>query len=173
VERAHQAVLATKYAPIGTRGLYPLPLPVGRYLHTTGEKNFIDYLKVANEVVTLTVQIEDVNAQPYLDEIISMKGVDMVSSGRADLSQSIGKPGQTADPEIVEFEALLMRKAIEYGKIPVFMVSTPIVVQEMMKAGGKIFTCGPDEAIIANAFQIFVKNMKKNSNASDEVGIQR
>jgi 4-hydroxy-2-oxoheptanedioate aldolase len=161
VERARQAVQTAKYAPVGARGMYPLQPPVGRFLGAAGFDNFADYLKEANEIVTLTVQIEDIKATPFLDEIISMPGVDMVASGKADISQSVGKPGLTGAPEIVEFEKLLVRKTLEHGKTPTLMAGgNSVFVREMMEFGVKFFSCGPDEFIIINAFRDFVKNMK-------------
>ncbi|GHU26364.1 4-hydroxy-2-oxovalerate aldolase [Betaproteobacteria bacterium] len=161
VERARQAVQATKYAPLGVRGMYPLPPPVGRFLRAAGFDDFADYVKAANEIVTLTVQIEDVRAASFLDEIISMPGVDMVASGKADISQSVGKLGLTTAPEVVEFEKLLVRKALEHGKTPTLMAGgNPAFVREMTRLGVKFFSCGPDEAIIANAFRSFADSMK-------------
>lgn len=165
VERAHQAVQATKYAPIGARGMYPLQPPVGRFLRAAGFDNFTDYLKIANDIVTLTVQIEDIRAMPFIDEIISMPGIDMIASGRADISQSIGKPGMMGAPEVIEFEKLLVRKALEHGKIPTLMAGmSHAFVQEMAKLGVKFFSCGSDEAIIVDAFRTFAERMKGKMN---------
>ncbi|GHT00957.1 hypothetical protein AGMMS50276_27990 [Synergistales bacterium] len=161
VERAREAVRVTKYAPLGERGMYPLQPPVGRYLSAAGFDNFADYVKVANEIVTLTVQIEDIKAKPYLDEIISMAGIDMISSGKADISQSIGKPGQTTAPEVVEFEKLLLSKALEHGKTPLMKGDSPAFIKEMMGLGEKAFTCGPDEVIIADAFKSYAESLRK------------
>lgn len=160
VERARNAVELTKYSPVGARGMYNLPLPTGRFLRAAGVDSFAEYVKVANEIVTLTVQIESIAATPYLDEIISMEGVDMISSGKGDISQSVGKPGQTASPEVLEFETLLIRKALEHGKTPVVLVPGVDAIKERMKLGEKVFTCGPDETIIANAFKAYVDNIK-------------
>jgi 2-keto-3-deoxy-L-rhamnonate aldolase RhmA len=141
--------------------MYPLPPPAGRFLRAAGFDDFADYVKEANEIVTLTVQIEDVGATPFLDEIIAMPGVDMIASGKADISQSVGKPGQTTAPEVVEFEKLLVKKALEHRKTPTLMAGVnPAYVREMTGLGVKLFSCGPDEVVIANAFQSFVGNMK-------------
>ncbi len=162
VERAREAVAATKYYPLGTRGMYPVPYPAGRYLRAAGSDSFLNYVKTANDVVTLTIQIEDVKAAPYIDEIISLEGVDMVSSGKGDISQSAGKPGQTTAPEVLEMEQLIIRKALEHGKQPVVLASSRSFIEEMMRQGEKVFTVGPDEVIFANALQSFVEKLKAN-----------
>ena len=160
-ERAQKAVSLTKYHPLGERGVYNLPAPAGRYLAAAGCATFDEYVKVANDLVTLTIQVEDVKAAAYIDEIVSLPGIDMVSSGKGDISQSVGKPGQTNDPEVAEFERLLVRKALEHGKTPVLLARGPEYVTEMLKAGVKVFTAGPDEQIFANALKSFVNIYKQ------------
>ena len=161
-ERARQAVSLVKYHPLGERGVYNLPSPVGRYLAAAGCDTFDEYVETANDIVTLTIQVEDVKAAAYIDEIISTPGVDMISSGKGDISQSVGKPGQTNDPEVVEFERLLVRKALEHGKTPVLLARGSEYVSEMLKTGVKVFTAGPDELIFANALKSFVNTYKKS-----------
>ena len=160
-ERARTAVSLTKYHPLGARGVYNLPSPVGRYLTAAGCGGFDEYVKVANDIVTLTIQVEDVRAASQIDEILSLPGVDMVASGKGDISQSVGKPGKTDDPEVVEFEKLLIRKALEHGKTPVMLARSPEYVSEMLKTGVRVFTAGPDELIFANALKSFVANYKQ------------
>ena len=160
-ERARMAVSLTKYHPLGARGVYNLPAPVGRYLTAAGYGSFDEYVKAANDIVTLTIQVEDVKAAECIDEIVSTPGVDMIASGKGDISQSVGKPGKTDDPEVVEFEKLLIRKAIEHGKAPVMLARNPEYVSEMLKTGVKVFTAGPDELIFSNALKGFVKTYKQ------------
>jgi 4-hydroxy-2-oxoheptanedioate aldolase len=160
VERAREAVAHVKYHPLGARGVYNLPAPVGRYLVASGYNTFDEYVKEANDIVTLTIQVEDVKAAAYLDELISMPGVDMISSGKGDISQSVGKPGKTDDPEVVEFEKFLIRKALAHGKQPVLLARNAEYVKEMLHLGVKVFTAGPDEQIFANALKSFVKTYK-------------
>ena len=163
-DRARAAVSLTKYHPLGARGVYNLPAPIGRYLTASGYETFDEYVKCANDIVTLTVQIEDVKAATYIDEIMSMPGIDMIASGKGDISQSVGKPGKTDDPEVVEFEKLLIRKALEHGKTPVMLARSPEYVADMRNAGVKVFTAGPDELIFFNALKAFVKNYRQPYN---------
>jgi 4-hydroxy-2-oxoheptanedioate aldolase len=160
IERAREAVSYVKYHPLGARGVYNLPSPVGRYLTVAGHGTFDEYVKAANDIVTLTIQVEDVRASAYIDELVSMPGIDMVSSGKGDISQSVGKPGKTDDPEVVEFEKLLVSKAIEHGKQPVLLARNADYVKEMLRLGVKVFTAGPDELIFANALKSLVKLYK-------------
>ena len=99
-----------------------------------------EYLKVANKIVNLTIQIEDIKAADHIDEILSLEGIDMVSSGKADISQSAGIPGQTNDPKVVAMENLIIKKALEHGKQPIILINDKKKMEELLAIGAKIFT---------------------------------
>lgn len=160
VERARAAVQAVKYYPIGARGMYAIGYPVGRHLRAAGCESVDEYIKIANEIITLTIQIEDVAATEHLDEIISLEGVDMVASGKGDISQSLGKPGQLKDPEVLAMEELIIQKALEHGKQPAVLALSREHMLEKMRLGEKVFTVSCDETIIANAFRSFLAELK-------------
>lgn len=160
LERAQKGVSAVKFHPLGSRGMYPVAPPVGRYLRAAGHDTFAEYVKAANDIVTLTVQVEDVRAADCLDDMLTLEGVDMVSSGKGDISQSIGFPGQINHPEVVAFEELLVRKALEHGKQPALMARSPEYVKKMAALGVRVFTCGPDEVIFANSLKNFMEQYR-------------
>ena len=119
-----------------------------------------EYIKIANNLVTLTVQIEDVKAVKYIDEIMSMEGIDMVATGKADISQSVGVPSQTNHPRVKEMEDLIIRKALEYGKQPVILTRNKKRINELLSAGVKAFMVGLDSDIILEAFKDIVCKLK-------------
>ena len=89
------AVRAMKYPPVGERGA-GLARAQG-YGLSMGE-----YLATANDEVMLIAQIEHVEAIANIDEIVKVPGLDSVMVGALDLSGSMGKLGQTDDPEVEE-----------------------------------------------------------------------
>ena len=87
------AVRAMKYPPVGERGA-----GLGRaqgYGLSMGE-----YLSTANDEVMFIAQIEHVEAIANIDAIVEVEGLDSVMLGALDLSGSMGKLGQTDDPEV-------------------------------------------------------------------------
>ena len=95
VADAEAAVRAMKYPPRGERGA-----GIGRaqcYGMRMGE-----YLSAANDEVMFIAQIEHVEAIANIDEIVAVAGLDSVMIGALDLSGSMGKLGQTDDPEVEE-----------------------------------------------------------------------
>ena len=158
VERAKEAVSAVKVYPLGSRG----QSPVGRGVLSSEGGTLEEYNKTANDAVMLTVQIESVHALPVVDDIIGLPGVDMVAVGRADISQSMGKPGQINDPEVVEMENLVVRKTLEYGKTPAIGIRNPETLRKLADMGVKVFVCGPDETVIRDAMKNYYLSLTSN-----------
>lgn len=92
---ADAVVQAVKYHPRGTRGLagvraagYGQPAPLS------------DYIQRANAETLVIIHIETAAAVEQISEIVAVEGVDVVFIGPADLSQSLGFPGETGQPEV-------------------------------------------------------------------------
>lgn len=59
------------------------------------------YVARANDGNFLVVQIEEPAAVPHIDSIAALPGVDVLFVGPGDLSLSLGKLGQSDDPEML------------------------------------------------------------------------
>jgi 4-hydroxy-2-oxoheptanedioate aldolase len=89
----------------------------GGYGGAKGGKSTEDWVKEMNDVV-IVVMIEKKGAMENLEEILSIKGVDMVQFGPSDYSISIGKPGQVMSPETQNAEAEMIKMALKKGIVP-------------------------------------------------------
>ncbi len=96
-EEAELAVEYSKYHPQGKRGLSPFTR-AGKYGFTAE-----NHASRTNENVIVVVNIEGVEGVKNLNEIASVPEIDVIFIGPYDLSQSLGKPGQVDDPEVVSF----------------------------------------------------------------------
>jgi len=92
---AEAVVQAVKYYPRGTRGLagvraadYGQNAPLG------------EYVKRANDQTMVIVHIETAAAVDQISDIAAVEGVDVVFIGPADLSQSLGFPGEAGHPTV-------------------------------------------------------------------------
>lgn len=155
VERAKEAIDRVKYFPIGVRAMYT----GARAMRVLGLP-FPEYCKIANDRVMLNIQVEDIKAMENIDELLSLQGIDMVSSGRGDISQSLGIPGQTNDPRVIAMEEELIQKTLEHDKIPVMMTSSKEKVDEWFKQGLRMFTVGKDENFLLTGMKECMKKMK-------------
>ena len=105
---ARRAIDASLYPPRGERGYGPIRGV--RY----GLESQEDYL--ANFDLFRVVQIEHTGAVAELDAILEIDALDGVIIGPNDLSGSMGKLGQTDDPEVVAVIDEVSKKVIDSGK---------------------------------------------------------
>ncbi len=154
-EQVKQAVEMVKYAPVGARGM----LPCGRTLRF-GLDPIVPTMETANDEVCLVVQIESRCALEHIDEIVSVEGLDMVSMGKQDMSQSLGVAGQGGHPLVVEAENLQIQKTIAAGKYPAPLVTSLERMQAFREMGVHNFTVAYDVALMIGAFSDALKKYK-------------
>ena len=86
---AEELVRVVKLCPLGERGF-------GRFSRANfyGVLDELDAVRAANEESMVVAQIEDRHGIEHIDEILQVPGIDVISVGPSDLSQSYGLPGQ-------------------------------------------------------------------------------
>ncbi len=104
---AENAVRATRFAPQGERGLCRF-VRAAHYSSESPDK----YIPRANREIAVIIQIEGVEGIRNLNEIIMVKGIDIIFLGPYDLSQSCGVPGNVHHPEVV----VKMEKAVAIAR---------------------------------------------------------
>jgi len=72
----------------------------------------------AQRDTVIAIMIEKASAMEQLDEILLVKGVDMVQFGPCDYAISLGKPGQMGAPDVKRAERDMIEKAIKKGIQP-------------------------------------------------------
>lgn len=152
---ARQIVDSCKFAPLGTRGM-----DAGTRSIRCGGMSRSEYMSYAARAQDVIVQIESRSAIQYIDEILSVEGVDMVATGRADLSQELGVAGQKDHPDVIEAENFIIQKMMEYGKIPTIAADTAQRVQQLYEMGVRCFLVGKDENLLDKALK---KNLREKA----------
>jgi 2-keto-3-deoxy-L-rhamnonate aldolase RhmA len=111
-EDAERAVRAARYHPLGQRGL------AGTRAADYGLRGSLtDYARRANEQLLVQALIEDARAIDNLPAILAVEGLDLVAIGPADLSQSLGHPGERDHPAVREAIAEIIRLGVAAGKV--------------------------------------------------------
>ncbi len=106
---AKSAVAATRYPPVGGRGVGP-----GR---AAGYGYRIpDYLKSANENLVLAIQIETAEGLANVEEIVAVEGIDVIFIGPGDLSVSINALGPEGAAKLEAAILTITQAAIKAGK---------------------------------------------------------
>lgn len=93
--QAQEIVHWAKFHPLGLRGVNSSGVD-GRY----GTIPLKEYLRRANDDTFLAIQIEHIDAVEEVEKIAGIPGIDVLFVGPADLTQSMGIPGEWDSPRL-------------------------------------------------------------------------
>ncbi len=137
-KEALEIAQSTRFHPVGRR-----PLDGGNSDGHYTLTALPDYLREANEKTFVIVQIEDPEAIDHIEKIAAVEGIDGLFVGPADLSHSLGVPGQVNHPKIIEAIARVAdacRKNNKNWGIPVSFETAP----KFVEMGARFLACGAD-----------------------------
>ena len=111
-EMLEDLVSQARFPPVGVRGFfgvsravnYGIPAPVA------------EQQKKLNDELCLMIQIETKEAVDRIDELCAVPGIDAIFLGPADLSASLGVPGQTGHPTVYAAAERTIQAARAHGK---------------------------------------------------------
>lgn len=127
---ARAAVASAYFNPIGERGLCRFVRSAG---FSSTDRNA--YLAGANAGTRLILQVEGTKGLANVEEILSVKGIDTLFIGPYDLSQSMGKPGQIWDAEVVAAMKRIVAAGAAAGVRVGTFTDTPEGVRFWVEAG--------------------------------------
>lgn len=153
VEDARAVVDAAKFSPIGERGMFSVPRKSGY-----GSIDGGTFKKWSNKEVTVGIQIENLKAVENLEKILDIEGIDMVLSGRGDLSNALGVPGQKDHPEVLKLEEKIFDIAKSKGvaispQLDPNASDFKLNIEKWIAKGAYVISFGHDLPIIKNAFK--------------------
>ena len=151
-EQARLVVDATRYPPLGIRGVGSA---VGRASRWSGRT---DYLDVADGEVCLLVQAESVLALRNLPAICAVDGIDGVFIGPADLAASMGHRGKPGHPEVQAAIEQAMKTIVASGKAAGTLTSDPTLARRYLDLGCTYVAVGVDILLFANAARRLAKD---------------
>lgn len=142
---ARAAVEAVRYPPRGRRG-------VGSALARSARWNRVDdYLRTADEHVSLFVQVETAEAVANAEEIAAVNGIDGVFVGPSDLAASMGLIGQQTHPDVTAAVRRAFAAVRAAGKPVGVNAFDPAAAQAYVDAGASFVLVGADVAMLARA----------------------
>jgi 4-hydroxy-2-oxoheptanedioate aldolase len=110
-EQLVELVRYARFAPLGARGFFSVS-PALRYGIV---ENVPETQQRLNNELSLLAQIETAGGVRRVDELAQVPGVDLFI-GPADLAASMGLPGQTAHPSVLEAASRVVSSARAKGK---------------------------------------------------------
>jgi 4-hydroxy-2-oxoheptanedioate aldolase len=154
-EEARSCLKAARFHPLGQRGADPYvraadysSLPVDRYFPK------------ANEALVIT-QLEGKEAIENMEEILDVKGIDIIFIGPFDLSQSMGVPGQLEHPKVKEAMESIVKRAREKGIVVGTFTPNLSFAGMWMEAGIQYISYSVDVGIFTDASRELVQELHK------------
>jgi 4-hydroxy-2-oxoheptanedioate aldolase len=122
-------------------------------------KDRFKYFTDANKSVVI-LQIEGERGIANIDEILTVKGIDVVFIGPYDLSQFLGLTGQVRHPSVEEKMFEIVRKCVQKGMVVGTFTDTPEDAEKWQSFGVKYISYSVDVGIFYNALSDIVKIVK-------------
>jgi 2-keto-3-deoxy-L-rhamnonate aldolase RhmA len=149
-EEAEEAVLSTRYRPHGKRGINWKVVA-----SDWGKGDPAEYIRAANESILTMIQIETIRGAENITEIVTVEGIDVIIIGPADLSGSMGYPGNPGQEDVKK----AIRRVMEVSKQAGIAVGVGGSTErsKMIKAqndGALLFVLNPAEFIFRNCREL-------------------
>jgi 4-hydroxy-2-oxoheptanedioate aldolase len=152
--QAEATVRAVRYAPDGRRGYGPT------YAALRWGVSNLEYLQLANDAVLNVVLIESLAGVEALDDILAVRGLDVVAVARGDLSQSLGVAGQFDDPRLRDVVAKAEEAILSQGVTLGGIAFSADDARAMIARGYRFIVLGSDAGLVAGAAQRMVQAIR-------------
>lgn len=139
VEEVENLVRWARFHPAGQRGVNGSGVD-GRY----GQVPLAEYFRLANEQTVLGVQVEHQDAVEAIDRIVAVPEVDFYFIGPADLSQSMGIPGDWENPRLWQAIERVAKACGSVHRPWGVMVFHPLQARRCRDLGARILGIGMD-----------------------------
>jgi 2-keto-3-deoxy-L-rhamnonate aldolase RhmA len=150
VREVENLVSWARFHPEGMRGVNGTGVD-GHY----GNLAMLDYFQQANAQTVIGVQIEHVDAVSHLEAITAVVGVDFLFIGPADLSQSMGIPGQWEHPRLWQaidrVASICAERKMPWAILPL----GPAFARRCVKLGCRMLSIGIDSWVVQRGLRAF------------------
>ena len=156
-EHAAAIVAASRYAPMGCRGIGGL----GPAMDFLPPQSAAEHRMHANRQVFITVMLETARAFEDLDAIAAMDGIDALTLGPGDLAQELRVAGTADEARIVDSKRdEIFAACRKHGKTAAMLVGDPAQVRRYIEAGVTMFTYSSDVEILHSGFRRAVASIR-------------
>ena len=150
-EQARVAISFVRYPPDGVRGVALSTRGAG-----LGERAHAD-IRGINEQIVGIIQIESASAVERAAEIAALDGADVLFVGPADLSHSLGVPGQFTSPVYQAALETVVSAADAAGKATGILLRDIATLPRHLELGFRFIALGSDDAFVAQGARAMVQ----------------
>ena len=149
-EQAAEVVRWAKFHPRGVRG-YNSTGYEGRY----GTRPMLEYMRRANAETFIALQIEHADAVAEVERIAAVPDVDVLFIGPADLSLSMGIPGEWEHPRFWEAVGRVAQAARDHGIHWAILPVDPAFARRCVDLGCQMLSLGIDVWAVQRGLRAF------------------
>ena len=132
-----------RFPPVGKRGF-----GVNNTMIGYETRSFSEIIEHQNTHTLGVVQMESVAALERADELLSMKGLDVIMVGPADLSINLGIPGQFENPLLISTVDKIIAKCNEHGVVPGIQVRSVAMAKFWAERGMRFVGAAAEHALL-------------------------
>ena len=159
-EQARDAVKATRYPPLGARGVGPGRAAAYGY-------RIPDYLSKANAELVLAIQVETAEGLANIADIAAVDGVDLIFIGPGDLSVSIDAMGPAGKNKLDAAIRTIAETARSAGRAVGIFRPSPDDVSVWSQVGISFFVLASDTMFLGASMAAGVIDAKKQASSSE------
>ena len=138
-----EAMSWMRFPPVGKRGYGVNPTMVSYEGHT-----FAEIIEHQNRNTVSVVQFETRVAMERADELLSVPGVDIAMVGPADLSISLGVPGDFDNPLMISTIGALIEKCNRHGVVPGIQTRSVAMAKAWAERGMRFVGAGAEHGLL-------------------------
>lgn len=147
---------AAKYFPEGKRGLCSYVRAAG-YSAIPPDR----HMATSNDEVLTVIHIEGEAAASQIGDIMEIPGIDVIFLGPWDLSQSLGVPGKTKDPQVIQVMERVIEACKRKGIISGTFVREVEDAQRWMELGVQYMMLSTDAGLLLHASRDRLEKLRK------------
>lgn len=147
IDQAHAMVKAVHYPPHGVRGVGAALARASNFGRVT------DYIKTADQEICLLLQVESIAGVNILDQLATIKGVDGIFIGPADLAADMGFAGNPEAPEVQEIIQRTIKFLIAHKKPVGILSANNKLAQKYLDMGANFVAVGSDVGTFVSALK--------------------
>jgi len=158
-QEAEEGVSCCLYPTQGTRSVY-YPQP------STNERGLLGYVPNANKNIIVAIQVETASCIKYIDEIMTVPGLDLAFLGQNDLCMSMGLyekyvfPQMYTSPELEDATKKMINACAKNNKIPGLFLFGIDRVGEFLKKGFVFIAVGNDLHHVLTQANAYTKSIE-------------
>jgi 2-dehydro-3-deoxyglucarate aldolase/4-hydroxy-2-oxoheptanedioate aldolase len=138
-----EAMSWMRFPPVGKRGYGVNPTMVSYEGHT-----FAEIIEHQNRNTVSVVQFETRVAMERADDLLSVPGVDIAMVGPADLSISLGMPGDFENPLMISTISALIEKCNRHGVVPGIQTRSVAMAKAWAERGMRFVGAGAEHGLL-------------------------